>query len=129
MKKILGLIAVLIFSLSFTQAQQTNFGIKGGYNSASIEVDNGTDYDAKSGLHVGGLAHIHVSSRFAVQPELVYSCQGWRASQFQIEIRIYQSPCPGSILWLVVASGCKRVLSLGSWFLRSKRSVILNRCR
>ena len=55
---------------------QTNFGLKAGYNSASVQVSNSEDWESKSGFHAGGLAHIHVSEHFAVQPELVFSMQG-----------------------------------------------------
>lgn len=76
MKKVLTAAVAVLFFFTMTSAQRTNFGIKAGFNSASIEVDGDEDYDSKSGIHVGGLAHIHISEHFAVQPELVYSCQG-----------------------------------------------------
>ena len=75
MKKIVCTFFVLSVSL-LTVVAQTNFGIKAGYNSASVQISNGTDWDSKSGIHAGGLAHIHVSTRFAVQPEIMISCQG-----------------------------------------------------
>ncbi|MBC7874975.1 MAG: PorT family protein [Ferruginibacter sp.] len=92
MKKLLGLLIIFFISLSSLQAQQTVFGIKAGYNSSSIEVDNGSDYDSKSGLHVGGLAHIHVSKHFAVQPELVFSCQGGERPNSKLKLSYINLP-------------------------------------
>lgn len=76
MKKIL-LLTGIISCVSFAAtAQSTTFGIKAGVNVADIKVSNGTDFNSKAGFHAGGLAHIHVSDHFAVQPEVVYSMQG-----------------------------------------------------
>jgi hypothetical protein len=77
MKKLsFAAVALLITVMSFGQGR-TSFGIKAGVNLANIDDDlapNNTDH--KVGLHIGGLAHIHVSDHFAIQPELFYSVQG-----------------------------------------------------
>ena len=67
--------AMLLFIFSVL-AQQTNFGIKAGLNVSSVKIKNGADYDAKTGFHAGGLAHIHINKQVALQPELVFSLQG-----------------------------------------------------
>ncbi len=76
MKK-LFVLASLVICVIVAKAQtgKAQFGVKGGLNLANLQSPN-TDYDSKSGLHAGLLAHIHVSNHFAVQPELMYSCQG-----------------------------------------------------
>jgi hypothetical protein len=76
MKKCLFIAAAIILITSAMRAQETHFGLKAGLNSASIKVTDGRDYDSKLGFHVGGLAHIHISKHFAVQPEITYSTQG-----------------------------------------------------
>lgn len=76
MKKIFCIAVVIILSVSMVAAQQTHFGLKAGVNIASANVSPGSDYNGKAGLHVGGLAHIHLNKNFAIQPELVYSMQG-----------------------------------------------------
>ena len=69
--------ALCMLSLStLMKAQDTHFGIKGGLNISSLDVKDGVDFDSKTGFHIGGLAHIHLSPHFAVQPELTYSTQG-----------------------------------------------------
>ena len=57
-------------------AQHAQFGLKAGVNVASLDVDDGNDIGSKAGLYIGGLAHIHVTTHFAVQPEIVFSMQG-----------------------------------------------------
>lgn len=76
MKKII-ISALMVLAIKGAFAQTTHFGIKGGVNFANIKDEAaGTTADNKTGFNVGGLAHIHVSRHFAVQPEIVYSTQG-----------------------------------------------------
>lgn len=99
MKKMQFSVFTILFSSLFflvsniyLNAQQPDFGIKAGYNSSSIEVDNGTNFDSKSGLYIGGLAHIHVTSHFAVQPEVVYSCQGGERPTYKLKLGYVNIP-------------------------------------
>lgn len=77
MKKLFVFASVLLAATAI-QAQKptTHFGIKAGLNLANLEVENAPDADHRTGFHVGGLAHIHISRQFAIQPELVFSLQG-----------------------------------------------------
>jgi len=77
MKK-LFMIAVCVTASGFLFAQppDVHFGLKGGVNIASLNVENGVDFNSRASFYIGGLAHIHVSPHFAVQPELYYSGQG-----------------------------------------------------
>jgi len=70
--------AAVLLATSAIYAQQTTtqFGIKAGVNLANLDIENVADGDHRTGIHVGGLAHIHVSPKIAVQPELMYSMQG-----------------------------------------------------
>ena len=76
MKKLFCIVSAIVLFVSIVSAQQTHFGVKAGVNLSSVAIDNGDDYNSKAGLHVGGLAHIHISQHFALQPELIYSMQG-----------------------------------------------------
>ena len=78
---------VLIFSATFlfsitNYAQQTHFGLKAGVNFTNLKQDPEEDLQTKTGFHIGGLAHIHISDRFAVQPEVMYSTQGTKLDNF-----------------------------------------------
>ena len=76
MKKVFSSAVVIILCVSIATAQETHFGLKAGVNIASANISPGADYNSKAGLHIGGLAHIHLSKNFALQPEVVYSMQG-----------------------------------------------------
>ena len=73
MKKLCAVCFSFFALLSLANSQNTSFGIKAGYNSASVKVEGAPDWESRSGIHGGVFAHIHVSSHFAVQPELIYN--------------------------------------------------------
>lgn len=76
MKKTFGVVLFLLFAVVIVEAQNTTFGVKAGLNVSKVNIEDGEDYDSKTGLHLGGLAHIHISRNWAFQPELVFSMQG-----------------------------------------------------
>ena len=66
-----------LFLILTAKAQEVHFGLKGGLNIAQLHFDdNQISSDSKIGLHLGVLAHIHASKKWAVQPELLYSLEG-----------------------------------------------------
>ncbi len=78
MKKI-KLVVIALIMTHFVYAQHVEFGIKGGINLASLsDEDRLGDAQQKSrlGFHLGGLAHIHLNNRWAIQPEVLYSKEG-----------------------------------------------------
>ena len=82
MKKIiLAVAAVLAFG--FTNAQNVSFGAKVGGNSSSIRVGGGElsdtgvlRFNSVEGIQAGLFAEIKVASKFAVQPEIMFSTEG-----------------------------------------------------
>lgn len=68
----------LLLSVQAINAQSVHphFGLKGGLNFSTLNLESNTDLKSKVGFHIGGLAHLHISKHFAIQPELVYSGQG-----------------------------------------------------
>jgi hypothetical protein len=80
MKRII-LLAVVALAVHAAIAQNSNvhFGIKAGVNLANFNDEAAPNFDTKVGFNVGGLAHIHLTRQFAVQPELVFSAQGSEA--------------------------------------------------
>lgn len=69
---------MVAFAVHTAIAQHSNvqFGVKGGVNISNFNDDAYGNSDGKVGLHLGGLAHIHVTRQFAVQPEAIFSMQG-----------------------------------------------------
>ena len=76
MRKYWLLILASVFMVSGLSAQGVTFGIKGGANLAKLT--NNDDFEFKFGLHFGGVAEIPISDAFKVQPEILYSAQGYR---------------------------------------------------
>src|SRR5215207_9832975 len=91
MKKILLIVPALFF-ITLIKAQSTHLGLKAGLNFAGLNVTNSPDYDAKTGFHVGALAHIHVTDHFAVQPEVVYSMEGGKIDEYKLKLNYLNVP-------------------------------------
>src|SRR2546423_9853740 len=83
---------LLISFFSMAQRNDVHFGIKGGLNIASLNVENGVDFNSRASFYLGGLAHIHVSPHFAVQPELYYSGQGGKDANEQVKLGYINIP-------------------------------------
>ncbi|QEC51134.1 outer membrane protein with beta-barrel domain [Anseongella ginsenosidimutans] len=83
MKKhlLLFAIACMAFGISTSYGQAT-FGVKAGANLANANFDTGSSLsvkpDAIIGFYAGPTARFDVSSRFAIQPELLLSLQGFK---------------------------------------------------
>ena len=76
--KALFISGALLLAAGFSHAQHSNIhvGLKGGLNVSTIASSPNAGYEAKAGFHAGGLAHIHLSKSWALQPEVSYSGQG-----------------------------------------------------
>ncbi|ALM07815.1 hypothetical protein SB49_08415 [Sediminicola sp. YIK13] len=88
MKKYFTILVVLVAISNSVLAQEVNIGIKGGLNSYTIGGDDTEDIDSKLGYNIGLLGHIHLSERFGLQPEIVYSTQGAKASEGNGDVKI-----------------------------------------
>jgi hypothetical protein len=75
MRKIILLLITCTISI-YMYAQSPSFGIKGGLNVASIVNSK----SSKIAYHAGVFTGIHVSSKWSIQPEVIYSKQGVRQS-------------------------------------------------
>jgi outer membrane protein with beta-barrel domain len=78
MKKLLLFSAIAILTCSVAKSQELRIGAKAGVNFASVGGDFTDDYDGRTSFHIGGLVEIPISEKFAVQPELLYSSQGFK---------------------------------------------------
>ena len=82
MKKSILFIAALVLSTTYAAAQDeyVYFGIKGGVNFSTFSGDGFSDFNdenARTAYHLGLLAEVPVSDRFSIQPEVLYSAQGF----------------------------------------------------
>lgn len=61
-------------------AQEISFGAKGGLNIAKVNNTIFGDEDTRTSIYLGGFARIALNGSWSVQPELVYSGQGFKYS-------------------------------------------------
>jgi hypothetical protein len=100
MKKIL--LTVMIIStvnVLFAQKQHVEYGLKGGVNFATLNTDENNDLSNRTSFHLGGLAHVHLSKQFAIQPELMYSGQGANSSGGDIKLSYINAPVIGQYMF------------------------------
>ena len=91
MKKIsFSLLGSLLSICLFAQAP-AQFGLKGGLNIATLRQDN-VSYDSRIGLHIGGLAHIHLTPQWALQPEVQYSQEGAEVNDVKLKLDYINIP-------------------------------------
>ncbi|MEW7292016.1 porin family protein [Aquimarina sp. 2304DJ70-9] len=78
MKKLLVFAVLASFSSLVTaQEEKIRFGAKAGVNFANIAGDGTNGVDGRTSFHVGAVVEIPIAEKFAFQPELVYSSQGF----------------------------------------------------
>ena len=84
MKKVFLLLTLVSGSL-LLKAQHVELGLKGGLNVATISYPStNSNIDPRISVNLGGLAHIHLSKEFAVQPELLFSGQGYKQTKSDV---------------------------------------------
>ena len=57
---------------------KSNAGIKGGYNLAAVSFDGDGETGQRHGFHIGLYGESFISESFSIQPELLYSQQGYK---------------------------------------------------
>lgn len=75
-------LALYVCSISFMNAQEdskkeSNAGIKGGYNLAAVTFDGDDETGQRHSFHIGIYGESFISDDFSIQPELMYSQQGY----------------------------------------------------
>ena len=83
---------LLATSFAFAQKADVHFGLKGGLNISNLYSNPNVNYDPKAGLHAGGLAHIHLSKTWALQPEIMYSNQGAKSGGTNVNLHYVNVP-------------------------------------
>lgn len=83
-------ISMFLFGVvkSQVQAQDVQFGFKGGANFATITGDVSDDFSSITAIHFGVMTEIPISETFSFQPELLYSAQGIKDDEFDEKIKL-----------------------------------------
>ncbi|MFD0795963.1 porin family protein [Maribacter chungangensis] len=79
-KRAVFIAALFMFIYQVGKAQETRFGIKGGLNYSSIVGDLTEGLKFRFSGHGGIFMEIDFSEKFKLQPELLYSSQGFQFS-------------------------------------------------
>lgn len=76
MKKLFIILTAVLLSSAVIAQTGAVFGLKGGLNLSNWNIEGDAETEMKTGVHVAGLAHIHLNPQWAIQPELQFSTQG-----------------------------------------------------
>ena len=88
MKKLFFAVVIAAFTMTSVNAQQ--FGVKAGVNFANMSgtyidkyKDNVPDYETsgRTGFHFGAVVEFELSDQIYLQPEILYSTQGFKQSR------------------------------------------------
>ena len=83
MKIKFSIIALFFGAITTINAQDNTIpkstaGIKGGYNLAAVSFDGDGETGQRHGFHIGIYGESFISESFSIQPELLYSQQGYK---------------------------------------------------
>ena len=92
MKKLLFCFAIAVLGIANLNAQDIEFGVKGGLNFSSINGDGIPESGLTTGFHFGVMAEINVFDKFSFQPELLYSDQGYATDKNTIVFNYINVP-------------------------------------
>lgn len=78
MRNLVLSVIITLAGMMFTNAQSLQLGARAGYNYSTFigKTVSDLDFKAKNGYHVGLFAELPFSSKFSIQPEVLYSVQG-----------------------------------------------------
>lgn len=88
MKSYLITLVTAVFMGSAVSAQNAHLGFKGGLNIYDVHTTNNYNYDIKLGFHAGMFAHLHLTEKFALQPEVLYSGQGAKYQNSNVRLHL-----------------------------------------
>lgn len=89
MKKLSLFVAVILLSSAVMAQTQAKIGLKAGLNIANASLTpEAVDVGTRLGFHGGLLAHIHLSPQWGIQPEVIYSGQGFEDNTFNVEYKL-----------------------------------------
>lgn len=77
MKKIYVLVIVILSMVSTMNSQEIKIGAKAGLNLAST-TGGAEESKSRTAFHIGGMVEIPITTEFYVQPELLFSSQGYK---------------------------------------------------
>ncbi|MGK7395020.1 MAG: porin family protein [Candidatus Cyclobacteriaceae bacterium M3_2C_046] len=95
MKKHLIIFMLLVLAVQLSQAQSLKVGIKAGLNVPSISGDVEETISATTGYHFGGFVRLKPTDKFALQPEILFSNQGFESDDIKNSLNYVNIPVLG----------------------------------
>lgn len=95
MKKVLLVTVLTVLGFAKMNAQDVQFGVKGGLNFASISGDNSKEFGTVSAFQFGVMAEVPLTEKFSFQPELLYSGQGFSIGDDLVALNYLNVPLIG----------------------------------
>jgi len=89
---LIAFIVAAFMAVSSADAQNINFGVKGGLNVYNLEGNSNSDFDSKIGVNFGVLGQTQLNEFFSLQPEIVYSKQGAKSGGTKIKLDYINVP-------------------------------------
>ncbi|WP_299246440.1 porin family protein [uncultured Aquimarina sp.] len=77
MRKVVLITIITVLGLLNVNAQEFNLGVKGGLNFATLTGGNNSEIGWTTDFNLGVMAEIKISDKLSLQPELMYSGQGY----------------------------------------------------
>lgn len=88
-----GIFSMLIlFAFTKSLAQEVSFGGKIGGNYATVLGDNSGSYDPATAMVVGVMAELIMTKKFSIQPEIVFSRQGFNSDDLSLKVNYTNFP-------------------------------------
>ncbi len=122
-KRVVFFTALLLFLVHTGTAQETRFGVKGGLNYSSIVGDLTEGLKFRFSGHGGLFLEIDFSEKFKLQPELLYSSQGFQFSTDLASIETGGSSGEGNDFRTNVQLNYLTIPILGKFALNDKLDV------
>ncbi|PID68039.1 MAG: hypothetical protein CR968_03615 [Flavobacteriia bacterium] len=95
MKKLVLLVAIIVGTT--LNAQSVKYGVKAGLNIADYHSEGSNTGSPLTAFHAGTFVEIMFGSQFHIQPELMYSMQGYNANNSGSEPGFYSYTTEGVI--------------------------------
>ena len=100
MKKVVLVVLLVVSSLSYVNAQNVTYGVKVGANFSNFTGDS-FDSDMITRMHAAVTGDIALSDSFSLQPELMFSAEGAKASTGGGELKLNYFRIPVMVKYYV----------------------------
>ncbi|MBS9463248.1 PorT family protein [Flagellimonas sp. 389] len=95
MKRFFLLIFILVVGLTNVNSQELGLGVERGFDFSDISGDIAGDTGPLTRYHFGAVAEVPISDKFSLQPEVLYSGQGYTLNDDRVDLDYLSVPLLG----------------------------------